>query len=98
MDATKPYNFIRFGAMDATKPYTFIRFGALDATKPYKFIADLPGKVPARRARKFARWMSPGGGVRDGPSRGPVPVLALLSSRMVSKEIRGCTLGAYTHF
>ena len=55
MDATKPYNFIRFGAMDATKPYKFIKFGAMDATKPYKFIADLPGKVPARRARKFAR-------------------------------------------
>ncbi len=37
-DATKPYEFIGFGAMDGTKPYKFIRFGAMDATKPYKFI------------------------------------------------------------
>ncbi len=28
MDATKPYEFIGFGAMDATKPYEFIGFGA----------------------------------------------------------------------
>jgi hypothetical protein len=32
MDATKPYDFIGFGAMDATKPYDFIRFGAMDVT------------------------------------------------------------------
>ncbi len=36
MDATKPYEFIGFGAMDVTKPYEFIGFGAMDATKPYK--------------------------------------------------------------
>ncbi len=29
MDATKPYEFIGFGAMDATKPYEFIGFRAL---------------------------------------------------------------------
>ncbi len=28
MDVTKPYKFIRFGAMDVTKPYEFIGFGA----------------------------------------------------------------------
>ncbi len=28
MDATKPYEFIGFGAMDATKPYEFIGCGA----------------------------------------------------------------------
>ena len=28
MDVTKPYEFIRFGAMDATKPYKFIGFGS----------------------------------------------------------------------
>jgi hypothetical protein len=28
MDATKPYEFIRFGAVDVTKPYEFIGFGA----------------------------------------------------------------------
>ncbi len=33
MDATKPYEFIGFGAMDATKPYEFIQFGAMDATR-----------------------------------------------------------------
>ncbi len=29
MGATKPYEFIRCGAMEATKPYEFIRFGAI---------------------------------------------------------------------
>ncbi len=38
MDATKPSEFIWFGAMDATKPCEFIWFGAMDATKPYEFI------------------------------------------------------------
>jgi hypothetical protein len=38
MDATKPYEFIGFGAMDAAKPYEFIGFGAMDAAKPYEFI------------------------------------------------------------
>ncbi len=37
MDVTKPYKFIRFGAMDVTKPYKFIGLGAMDVTKPYKF-------------------------------------------------------------
>ena len=32
---TKPYEFIRFGAMDVTKPYEFIRFVAMRVTKPY---------------------------------------------------------------
>ncbi len=35
---TKPYEFIRFGAIDVTKPYEFIGFGAIDVTKPYEFI------------------------------------------------------------
>ncbi len=30
MDVTKPYEFIRFGAMDVTKPCEFIGFGAMD--------------------------------------------------------------------
>ena len=38
MDVTKPYKFIRFGAMDVTKPHTFKGFGAMEVTKPYKFI------------------------------------------------------------
>ncbi len=33
IDVTKPYEFIRFGAMDVTKPYEFIRVGAMDVTK-----------------------------------------------------------------
>ncbi len=37
-DATKPYEFIGFGAMEVTKPYELIGFGAMDVTKPYKFI------------------------------------------------------------
>ncbi len=28
MEATKPYEFIGFGAMEVTKPHEFIRFGA----------------------------------------------------------------------
>ncbi len=39
VEATKPYEFIGFGAMDVTKPYEFKRFGAMDVTKTYKFIA-----------------------------------------------------------
>ncbi len=35
---TKPYKFIRFGAIASTKPYKFIGFGAIAITKPYKFI------------------------------------------------------------
>ena len=50
MYVTKPYKFIRFGAMDVTKPYKFIGFetngchqtlsnlkglGPVDVTKPY---------------------------------------------------------------
>ncbi len=31
MDATKPYEFIGFGAMDATTPYEFIWFGAMES-------------------------------------------------------------------
>jgi hypothetical protein len=31
MEATKPYEFIGFGAMEATKPYEFIGFGARSA-------------------------------------------------------------------
>ncbi len=38
MEVTKPYEFIRFGAMEVTKRYEFIGFGAMDATQPYRFI------------------------------------------------------------
>ena len=38
MDATKPNEFIGFGAMDVTKPCEFIGFGKMDVTKPYKCI------------------------------------------------------------
>ncbi len=31
MDVTKPYEFIKFGAMDLTKPYGFIGLGSLSA-------------------------------------------------------------------
>ncbi len=43
MDATKPYEFIGFGAMDATKPYEFIGFGATDATQTAQ--AEGPGNL-----------------------------------------------------
>ncbi len=42
MDATKPYEFIGFGAMDAAKPYEFIGFGAMDAAKPYEVRVSRP--------------------------------------------------------
>ncbi len=45
MDATKPCQFIGFGAMDSTKPYKFIGFGAMDATKPYEFIGFRTGPM-----------------------------------------------------
>ncbi len=52
MDVTKPYEFIRFGAMEATKPYEFIRFGAMDVTKPSEFIGlQLISGSPARPSR-----------------------------------------------
>ncbi len=35
---TKPYGFIRFGAMAVTKPYELIGFGVTDVTKPYEII------------------------------------------------------------
>ncbi len=38
MDVTKPYKFIRFGAMYVTKPYKFIGFGDIDVTNTYKCI------------------------------------------------------------
>ncbi len=38
LDVTKPYEFIRFGALDVTTPYEFIGFGALEVTKPREFI------------------------------------------------------------
>jgi hypothetical protein len=37
MDVTKPYEFMRFGAMDVTQPYKFTGFGAMDVTKPAKY-------------------------------------------------------------
>ena len=35
MEVTKPYKFIRFGAMEVTKPYEFIGFGAMEVTSIY---------------------------------------------------------------
>ncbi len=37
MDATKPYEFIGFGAMDVTKTYEFIWFGAMDVRHSESF-------------------------------------------------------------
>ncbi len=51
MDATKPYEFIGFGAMDATKPYEFIGFGAVDATKPYEPVTKKKGRAGLRSAQ-----------------------------------------------
>jgi hypothetical protein len=38
IDATKPYEIIKFGAIDATKPYKFIGFGAMDGPKTYELL------------------------------------------------------------
>ncbi len=46
MDATKPYEFIWFGAMDATKPHEFIGFGAAKQ-KPF-IICLRPGASRGR--------------------------------------------------
>ncbi len=71
---TKPYKFIRFGAMDATKPYNFIGFGAMDATKPYKFIGLGPGSTAVDKNP----WGTPGfssTSVLPGPGRSGRAVL-----------------------
>ena len=54
---TKPYKFIRFGAMNVTKPYEFIGFGAMDVTKAYEFIGF--GAPPDRLQAKPARQARP---------------------------------------
>ena len=55
MDVTKPYEFIRFGAMDVTNPYEFIGFGAMDVTKSYEFIRF--GAIP--RPLSLSRLLGP---------------------------------------
>ncbi len=53
MDATKPYEFIGFGAMDATKPYEFIGFGAMDAPKLFAPVrVQVLGLRPAPPGRR----------------------------------------------
>ncbi len=52
MDVTKPYKFIRFGAMAITKPYEFIGCGATDVTKHYEFIGF--GAMVATKPYEFA--------------------------------------------
>jgi hypothetical protein len=54
MAVTKPYKFIRFGAMDVTKPYKFIGLRAMAITKPYKFIGL--GGVEGRTYTGVSRW------------------------------------------
>ncbi len=44
-DATKPYEFIGFGAMDATKPYEFIGFGASKQLRNLKVVVQRPGRL-----------------------------------------------------
>ena len=62
---TKPYEFIRFGAMDVAKPYEFIRFGAMDVTKPYRFIGFGAGQLTdPRRAQNRRPWGGPTGADR----------------------------------
>jgi hypothetical protein len=53
-DVTKPYEFIKFGAMDVTKPYEFIGFGAMDVTKPYELVSSMAvigTGLPTNRSR-----------------------------------------------
>ncbi len=48
MDVTKPYRFIRFGAIHGPKPYKFIGFGDIHGPKPHTFIGfgDSHGPKP----------------------------------------------------
>ena len=81
MDVTKPYKFIRFGAMDVTKPYKSIRFGAMDVTKPYKFIGF--GAMDVTKPYEFIgfghfgpvslRWSRPGTVPMPGAGRAAAP-------------------------
>ncbi len=48
MYVTKPYEFIRFGAMDVTKPYKFIGFGAQEGLlRPHPW-TDGPVQCPGK--------------------------------------------------
>ncbi len=47
MYVTKPYTFIKFGAMAVTKPYRFRGIGAMDVTNPYKIY------------KVWGQWVSP---------------------------------------
>ncbi len=59
MYVTKPYEFIRFGAMYVTKTYEFMGFGAMYVTKPYEFIGfgAMYGILPQKRSRKLRGCM-----------------------------------------
>ncbi len=72
---SKPFEFIRFGAMDVSKPNDFIGFGDIHGPKPYEsirfrwaFISQTP-VVQDRQAVKF-KAILPGGASRDHPREG----------------------------
>jgi hypothetical protein len=58
MDATKPYEFIGFGAMDVTKPYEFIGFGEIPWQIEATWLPEVPWQID--------QWSdaSPGGPLR----------------------------------
>jgi hypothetical protein len=62
MDATKPYEFIRFRAMDATKPYEFIGFGAQTHKNQSQINNNYPPNSPPNPPKDTLRYaiMLPG--------------------------------------
>ncbi len=80
MDATKPYEFIGFGAMDATKPYEFIGFGAVSVRAgrlgvflylywtffDFVSIRELFGMSGGPRSRPWGVDCGPGEGCSEG--------------------------------
>jgi hypothetical protein len=66
MDVTKLYKCIRFGAMDVTKPHKCIGFGAMDVTKPYEFMG-FGARGPPGRNRCQNKFR---GGPQPGPETG----------------------------
>ncbi len=59
--------------MDVTKPYKFIRFGAMDVTKPYKFIGLAQDGVLSERPNhhRDVRAAPPQTGPGPRPALGP---------------------------
>ncbi len=85
MDVTKPYEFIRFGAMHVTKPYEFIGIGAMDGLKPYEFIG-FGAETCCIDQRKLTRVTA---GLRGPPGGPPRPYVEVFGTSGALPEVPG---------